>query len=79
MKLTRIILDLIGWFQIVIGSTIIGGLIGGIFYYFLPDAGGCIILISLVILAFLVGVIWATRIWRRDGTVDWLSKIRRIT
>ena len=77
MKFVRVILDLIGWLQIVVGSTIIGALIGGLFYYFLNSSTGNIIAISLMVLGFLVGVVWATRIWIKTGTVEWLSRIRR--
>jgi hypothetical protein len=79
MNFIRIVLDLIGWLQIVIGSTIIGVLVGGVFYYFLPDWIGIIIFISLISLAFVAGVVLATRIWIRKRTIEWLSKIKRIS
>jgi hypothetical protein len=79
MKLTKLVLELIGWVQIVFASTAIGAMIGGVFYYFMSSQEGNIIAITLIILGFILGIVWATRIWIRTGTVEWLSRIRRIT
>lgn len=79
MNLTKLILDIIGWAQIVFGSSVIGGLVGGLFYYFMSSPTGNTIAMACIIAGFVFGVIWATRIWIRTGTVEWLSRIRRIT
>jgi len=79
MRFVRIFLDFIGWLQIILGSTLIGGMVGGLLYYFFNNTTGYYIFITITCLCFLVGVIWATRIWIKNGTVEWLSRIRRVS
>lgn len=78
MKIIEFLLDLLGWLQIVAGTTLAGALIGGAVYYFDHSAGltAGIILMSI---GFVAGAIWATRIWIKHGTVQWLSRTRRIS
>ena len=79
MKVLQIFLDLIGWFQIVIGTTFGSAIIAVLIYYFWPNQTIKIVAIIILSLGFLFGVIWATRIWIKYGTVNWLSQIRRIS
>lgn len=77
MRIVDFLLNLLGWFQIVIGITAVGFIVGAIVYYF-NNSGGIVAGIILMSIGFVTGVIWATKIWIRTGTVDWLSRIRRI-
>lgn len=77
MRIVDFLLNLLGWFQIVIGITAVGFIVGAIVYYF-NNSGGIVAGIILMSIGFVTGVIWATKIWIRTVTVDWLSRIRRI-
>jgi hypothetical protein len=79
MKLIEIILEIIGWFQIALGVTLGAGLIAVIIYIKWNGDTGKIIAIIILSIGFLTGVIWATRIWKKHGTVAWLSRIRKIS
>jgi uncharacterized membrane protein YqaE (UPF0057 family) len=78
MRIVEFLLNLVGWFQIVIGTTLIGAIIGAAIYYF-NNPVGFIIGVILTSIGFISGVVWATWIWRKHGTIDWLSRIRRIS
>ena len=79
MKLVEIILEIFGWLQIVVGVTLGAGLIAGIVYISCANETGKIIAIIILSIGFLAGVIWATRIWIKHGTIAWLSRIKRIS
>lgn len=79
MKIVEIILEIIGWFIIAIGTTLGVGLIALIAYYILPDKTDSIAAITIISTGFILGAIWATRIWKKHGTIAWLSQIRKIS
>ena len=77
MKFFEIILEIIGWLQIVLGVTLGVGLIAGIIYLKWTNDTGKLIAIIILSIGFLSGVIWATRIWIKHGTIEWLSRLRK--
>ncbi|HRH59764.1 MAG TPA: hypothetical protein PL045_04295 [Chitinophagaceae bacterium] len=77
MKLFQIILEIFGWLQIVIGVTLGAGLIAGLIYLEWTNETGKIIAIIILSLGFLSSTVWATRIWIKYGTIEWLSQIRK--
>ncbi|MES2848573.1 MAG: hypothetical protein V4685_05925 [Bacteroidota bacterium] len=77
MKPIKILLEILGWFQITLAATAIAALPALLLYISFPSTG--IIAIIIVCTGFIVGAIWATRIWRKHGTIEWLSQIRRIS
>jgi len=79
MKLIEIILEIIGWLQIVIGVTLAAGLIALLIYLKWTNEMGKIVGIIIISIGFILGAIWSTRIWKRHGTIAWLSRIRRIS
>lgn len=79
MKLFEIILEIIGWLQIVLGVTLLAGLIAFATYLKWNNETGKIVAIIIVATGFISGAIWATRIWKKHGTIAWLSRINRIS
>lgn len=79
MKLIKIIPEIIGWLQIAIGVTLLAGLIAFLTYLKWSNETGKIVAIIITSIGFIFGVIWATRIWKKYGTVAWLSRIRKIS
>ena len=79
MKLFEIILEIFGWLQIVVGVTLAAGLIAFVTYLKWSNETGKIVAIIIVSIGFILGTIWATRIWKKHGTIAWLSRIRRIS
>lgn len=78
-KFISLILNIIGWLQIVAGTTAIGGLLALPVYLYWRTTAGTITAVVIVSIGCLTGIVWATSIWRRHGTVAWLSQIRNIT
>jgi phosphotransferase system glucose/maltose/N-acetylglucosamine-specific IIC component len=78
MKLIEIILEFIGWLQITIGVTMLAGLIALVTYLKWSNDNGKIVALTIISIGFILGAIWATRIWKKHGTIAWLSRIRRI-
>jgi hypothetical protein len=77
MRVIEFLLNLVGWFQIVLGCTLAGALVAGAVYYF-DHGAGRVTGIILVPAGFIMGAFWATRIWIRHGTTEWLSGIRQV-
>lgn len=67
--------EIIGWIQIVASPLLIGAMIGAIIYF--PDEThtNFIIACSIVFLGLIIGIIWATKIWKTKGTIAFLSNI----
>lgn len=79
MKFFEIILDIIGWLQIAFGVTLLAGLIAFVTYLKWSTETGKIVAIIIISIGFILGAIWATRIWKKYGTIAWLSRIRKIS
>jgi F0F1-type ATP synthase assembly protein I len=67
--------ELIGWLSIAISPFVIGSFIGLIIYSYKTDKTSLLIAILIACLGLVAGVIWATRIWRKRGTISFLSKL----
>lgn len=79
MKVIKVLLDIIGWLWICLGTTLIAALVGFVIYLKWQNVSAKTIALTLIALGFISGAIWATRIWIKYGTIDWLSSIRRIS
>jgi hypothetical protein len=74
-KLINLLIESINWLRIVIFPTFLGVLLGGCFYWFFQDNTGKIIWIISSIIGFVFGIIWASRIWIRQGTTNYMAKL----
>ncbi len=74
-KIIEYLIEFFGWLKIVASPFLIGILIGGIVYYNFENRFGLIIGILLSLLGLIVGIIWATRIWKKQGTTQFLSRV----
>ncbi len=71
----EIFTDSMGWLQIVASPLLIGIVTGFIVYLAKPDFNGTIIGISIAALGLIIGIIWATRVWKRKGTIEYVSSL----
>jgi hypothetical protein len=53
-------------------------LIAAALYYAFTNDTTAVVAVVIIIAGFVTGSIWATRIWIKHGTIEWLSRIRRI-
>jgi hypothetical protein len=74
LKFIELLSALMAWLQLMIAPTLVGGIIGLLVYYYKPDKDGKIIAIAITILGSIVGVIWASKLWRKTGTLEYLIK-----
>ncbi len=74
-KLWEFMFEFIGWLLILASPFFAGLIIGAIIYFPNPDETKLIISILVASLGLIIGIIWATRIWRRTGTIRFLSRI----
>lgn len=74
-KILEFITELLGWFQIVLSPLLIGLAIGGIIYFNKQDNIGLFFGIAVTVIGLIVGIVVATRIWKKRGTNNFLSII----
>lgn len=67
--------ELVGWLQIV-ASPLLGGLVlGAIIYFSNPTTLRLVIAIGVVLISLIVGIVFATRIWKKQGTMHFVSRV----
>jgi hypothetical protein len=74
LKIFGFILEFIGWLQIAASPTAIGLILGAAVYYNKHDTLGLVIGIFVAILGLILGLVWATRVWIKKGTIQFLSR-----
>lgn len=74
-KVIAFIIELIGWIQIVLSPLLIGLAIGAIIYFNKKDTVGLILGIVVASLGLVIGIIFATKIWKKKGTISFLSRL----
>lgn len=67
--------EIIGWIQIVASPFLTGLIIGALIYFPKPNRLTLIIAIVIATIGLTIGVIWATKIWRKKGTMHFMSRI----
>jgi hypothetical protein len=67
--------EVVGWLQIVASPALTGLVIGFLIYLYTPDTLGMLLGIAVASIGFIVGVIWATKVWKRSGTVHFMSRV----
>lgn len=69
-------IEILGWLQIVASPLAISFVIGGFVYFPNPGKGRLLIACTIILIGLIVGIIWATRVWRKKGTNHYLTTIR---
>jgi hypothetical protein len=67
--------EIIGWLQIVASPLLAASILGAIVYFSNPNTPRLIIAIVIVLVGLTIGIIWATRVWRKKGTIHFMSRI----
>ena len=68
-------MEIIGWLQIVASPFLIGLGIGAFIYFPDPTLTNLIIAIVISLVGLILGIIWATKIWKTKGTVWFMSRL----
>jgi hypothetical protein len=75
MRIIELLIEAIGWLKIAASPLLGSVIVGGVVYYYKQDAAGLATGIIIAAIGLIAGIIWATRIWKKQGTNDFLSKI----
>jgi hypothetical protein len=75
MKVFDTITEVFGWLQIVASPLVAGLVIGALVYLAKRDTIGLAIGITIAAIGLVVGVVWATKVWGRKGTVNFMSRL----
>lgn len=74
-KIFNVLLESIGWLQIMLSPTLLGAVFGVVIYFNFPNTLGLVLGGSISFIGFLVGIIWATKKFKTQGTINFLSRI----
>lgn len=75
MKILEWLTSFIAWLQIVFSPLFFGVVLGLIVYGIYPTTTGLVLGIAIAVLGLPVGIIFATRVWEKRGTVDFISRV----
>ena len=74
MKFLETVFEVIGWLRIVLSPTLAGAIIGAIIYGKITTNTGLAAGIFIAVTGLVVGIIWATRVWKKQGTMRFMSR-----
>lgn len=74
-KVFEIIFEVIGWLKIVASPLLIGLGIAAIIYFPNQTPLMLVIAILVAVLGLVIGILWANHIWKKYGTMRFLSRI----
>jgi uncharacterized protein YneF (UPF0154 family) len=74
MKILEWITSFIAWLQIVLFPLFFGLIIGFIVYKKFPSTAGFVASILILVLSLLIGIVMATRIWKKGGTTNFIAR-----
>ncbi|MBX2940015.1 MAG: hypothetical protein KF880_08045 [Ferruginibacter sp.] len=75
IKVIEFITEAVAWLKIVAAPFLIGVGLGALVYYSNPSTCRFILGISLVLMGLIVGMVWASRIWKKNGTTWFMSRV----
>jgi hypothetical protein len=75
MRILEIFVEILSWLRIMASPLIIGVGVGILVYDNNPNNTGMAIGIIISLLGLLVGIIGATKVWRKTGTSNFMSRI----
>lgn len=74
-KFVEKIPEIVGWVKIAAPASIIGLVLGACVYWKFQTPLGKGAGISLAVLGLIIGAVWATKQWKKTGTIAFLSRI----
>ena len=74
-KVFEFTLEIVGWLAIVASPFFAATAIGLTIYLNRDDTVGFYIGTSIPVIGLIQGVIWATTVWKKHGTFEYISRI----
>lgn len=74
-KFFKFFVNFIGWLQLVASSFFLSGGVGFMLYYLSPTDLNYILAILISFVGLIIGIIWATKIWKsKEGVISYLAQ-----
>jgi hypothetical protein len=67
--------EIVGWLQIVASPLLFGLIIGTCIYLSDPTTLKLVIGIGIALIGLIIGIVFATRVWRKQGTMHFVSRV----
>ncbi len=67
--------EVIGWLEIVLSPLLAGLVIAALFYFSNPTTLRLVIAIAVILISLIIGIVIATKIWKKKGTMHFMSRI----
>jgi hypothetical protein len=61
--------------QIILSPLLLGSIAGAIIYFSHPTDTRLVLAIALALIGLMIGIFWASRVWKREGTSRYVSRI----
>jgi hypothetical protein len=68
-------IEIVGWLEIVASPLFAGLIIGAVIYFSKPTILRLVIAVCMAAIGLIVGIVFATRIWKKQGTMHFVSRI----
>ena len=75
MKIISYMIEVLCWFRIVSSPTIMVGVAGFVLWKGVGGTSGILIGGFVVLCGLILGIMWATRIWKKQGTSTFMSRV----
>ena len=75
IRVIRFFTEALAWLQITASPLLLGLIIGALVYFPQPGPVSLVLGISIAIAGLIVGIVWANRVWRKQGTVSFMSRV----
>lgn len=75
IKLLKFFTEALAWLQITASPLLAGLILGAVVYFCKPGPISLFLGIAIAITGLIVGAVWATRIWKKQGTVSFMSRV----
>lgn len=75
MKIVAFLIEVFSWLKIVASPVLISAIVAGIIYFNLPGNLGLLLSVGILLLGLIAGIVWATRVWKNQGTTNFLARI----
>lgn len=75
MKILATITEIIGWLQIAALPSALGVISALIIIHNISGPTGKVLGALAAILSIAIGIVWATKVWKKHGTVWFLSRV----
>lgn len=75
IKAISYFIEIINWLKILLSPLIIGVAIGLMIYFNYPYFYGKLLGIIIAVVGLIVGIIWATSVWKKQGCSFFMSGV----